>query len=302
MFSNSHISGKIIAATLFGVVLLGFGIWKNLPLSTTDQKSPVEKNGFSNSLESEAYTKDSDNDGVRDWEEILLGLDPNNPDTNDDGISDGEEVATARKEFEENSVNVLANASTTQTDKLAREIFGAYIQSKQQGSFDSDAFDFVIAEAVSSQFGGSRAPKYTFDDIRTTSDTSLQKTNAYKKSFQNAITPVTQIGEYELITYGRAIETNDEKEFAKLVTAATIYNGIAKSLLLITVPEDGAKAHLDLINSFSAFASVLMVMTTTPEDPILAFVSTRDFIESEDAIKIAYSQIDIYFTLKEDSL
>ncbi len=35
---------------------------------------------------------DSDNDGLRDWEEELFGTDPHNPDTDSDGYLDGEEV------------------------------------------------------------------------------------------------------------------------------------------------------------------------------------------------------------------
>lgn len=36
--------------------------------------------------------EDSDNDGLRDWEEELYHTDPNNPDTDNDGYLDGEEV------------------------------------------------------------------------------------------------------------------------------------------------------------------------------------------------------------------
>lgn len=35
---------------------------------------------------------DADSDGLEDWEEIVIGTDPNNPDTDGDGIIDGEEV------------------------------------------------------------------------------------------------------------------------------------------------------------------------------------------------------------------
>ncbi|QSH39192.1 hypothetical protein JXR01_02700 [Candidatus Kaiserbacteria bacterium] len=301
MFTNSHISGKIIAATLFGVVLVGFAGWKLFSQKPQSDNGALQT-ATENILESTEYTADSDNDGVKDWEEILLGTDPNNPDTNNDGISDGDELAAARKTFEENAKNTHSNASTTRTDQLAREIFGAYIQSKQQGSFDSDSFDFIVAQAANSQFSIRHTAQYTLEDIGITSDTSQSRTLQYKSDFQEAITPVTQIGEYELITYGRAIESGNAEEFNKLTAAATIYDEIAQVLLTITAPEDAAQAHLDLINSFATFASILNTMTTTPEDPLLTFVATRDFLEGEDAIKLAYSQIDIYFTLKEEAL
>ena len=38
------------------------------------------------------FSKDSDGDGLRDWEEELAGMDPRNPDTNGNGVSDGDEA------------------------------------------------------------------------------------------------------------------------------------------------------------------------------------------------------------------
>ncbi len=40
----------------------------------------------------ESQNKDTDNDGLKDWEEDLYGTDPYNPDTDNDGYLDGEEV------------------------------------------------------------------------------------------------------------------------------------------------------------------------------------------------------------------
>jgi len=300
VFNNIHTSGKVIAAALFGVVILGFALWKS-PLLQSESAQPTEKEETAavGLLESEKYTSDSDQDGVMDWEEVLLGLDPNNKDSNNDGVTDGEEVAAARKTFEEDSLTNSTTASSTETDILAREIFGTYIQSKQQGSYDEEAFDFIIAQATNSKFGVRHNTTYSLDDVLTTADTSAARTLKYEGAFKDAIEPVITIGEYELTTYGRAIQTGDAEEFSKLMTAADVYQSIAEDLILITVPEDAARPHLDLVNSFSIFAKVLKVMASSPEDPVLTFVSTRDFVEGEDAIKTAYGQMDIYFTLKE---
>lgn len=300
MFNNTHTSGKIIAAAFFGVAILALAVWKSPLLQKSTHSTSLQDVVVSSDiLESETYSSDSDQDGIRDWEEVLLGLDPNNKDTNGDGISDGDEIANARKAFEERADSNSSDISITQTDLLAREIFGAYIQSKQQGAYDDEAFDFIIAQATNSQFGVRHSVSYTIDDIITTTDISTARTLQYEGDFQDAITPVITIGEYELTTYGRAVQTGDAEEFTKLVTAAAVYQNIAKTLLTMTVPEDAAQPHLDLVNSFSTFGKILTVMGSNPEDPVLTFVATRDFVEGEDAIKTAYSQIDIYFTLKE---
>ncbi len=43
--------------------------------------------------------KDSDNDGLPDWQEELYGTDPNNPDTDGDGYSDSQEVELSRNPY-----------------------------------------------------------------------------------------------------------------------------------------------------------------------------------------------------------
>ena len=302
MFNDSHTSGKIIAAALFGVALLSFALWKSPLLHSGVQKQKNSGATASDTRDPDTYTVDTDGDGVHDWEEILLGTDPTNPDTNGDGVSDGDEVRAARKAFEEGARTGLSAEGTSQTDLLAREIFGTYIQSKLQGSYDSASFDFLTSQAAQAQFNKRHVDPYTRTDVRVTADISTKRTLQYEKEFQDAILPVTTIGEYELTTYGRALQTNDHREFAKLESAANVYENIAQKLLTITAPEDAAQAHLDLINSFSVFATILQSMASSPDDPVLTFVATRDFIEGEDAIKNAYSQIDIYFTLKESGL
>lgn len=295
MFTNAHKSGKVIAATLFGVALLAFALWKS-PL-INDPNHGIRGGDSPESL-NEAYLNDDDGDGVRNWEEILLGTDPNNPDSDGDGVSDGDALAAARSMQRERGDLEEHTASTTQTDLLAREIFGAYIQSKQQGTYNDEAFDFLTAEVVNSQFAVRYAPEFTQDDLTLSEDISKNNTEHYREDFRDVIAGISAIGEYELTTYGRALETKNEAEFAKLHDAATVYEDIAQQLLATSAPQDAARPHLDLINSFSTFAKILTTMGDDPEDPILTFVATRDFIEGEDAIKAAYSQLDIYFTLK----
>lgn len=296
MFANTKISGKMLAAAFFGVALVAFALWQKI---TPEEASTSTVTVGSGSSSAQEYATDSDGDGLEDWREILLGTDPNNPDSDGDGVNDGDEVEAARAALETATSSIIARAeSSTRTDQLAREVFGAYIQSKQLGTYDQAAFENLVAEATGETFLTATA-QYTKDDINVVADTSSASIATYEKAFQEAILPVIEIGEYELTTYGRAVETQSEEEFLKLERAGDVYLRIANTLLEISVPEDAVVPHLSLVNSFASFARTLKMMSESPEDPILAFVAMRDFLKGEEAIKNAYSQIDIYFTIRD---
>lgn len=289
-----------MTAALLGVVMIAAGIWYTRTLSDTAPVSaPTPRDAAP--LTPQSYDTDTDGDGVRDWEEALLGFDPHNPDTNNDGVSDAEALAQQRGEA---APAALSDTSATTTEvapseALVREVFGTYILSKQEGVFDRSWFDDVLARTTHAYFSERSEARFTLDDITTVPDTSHEAVRAYRDAFAEAIVPVTTITEYELTTYGRAIEHNSAADFEALARAAEVYRGIVDTLLALPVPEDAAQVHLDMIHAFDLFAAVLVDMSADSTDPLASFVRIRDFVEKADAVRIAYSQLDMYFTLKE---
>ena len=85
---------------LFVFVILGgfgFALFKQL-----SQKPSPQIAGNNNqkeqgaALDASLTLKDTDQDGLKDWEEALWKTNPKNPDTDGDGTSDGEEVNSGR--------------------------------------------------------------------------------------------------------------------------------------------------------------------------------------------------------------
>ena len=75
-----------LIAIVVGIILIIGGLV--FVLKYSDKESLVGKKvKFS-----EQDLRDSDNDGLKDWEEELFKTNPNNPDTDNDGYIDGEEV------------------------------------------------------------------------------------------------------------------------------------------------------------------------------------------------------------------
>jgi hypothetical protein len=82
----SSIAG-LITATVLAVLLILF-------IGAYSKRGAFSKINFFEGKETiiESQNKDTDNDGIRDWEEELLKTDPTNPDTDGDGFLDGEEM------------------------------------------------------------------------------------------------------------------------------------------------------------------------------------------------------------------
>ena len=86
---------KFILKTSAITIILVASFW--ILLKKPIQKDYVYEKKINNQEKrNELLNKDTDNDGLKDWEEILWKTDPNNPDTDGDKTTDGEEIKLNR--------------------------------------------------------------------------------------------------------------------------------------------------------------------------------------------------------------
>jgi hypothetical protein len=107
--------------------------------------------------------KDTDNDGLKDWEEVMWATDAENPDTDGDGTYDGEEIAQKRNpknpsindEFSkeermiigENGIQAKVKANTA-TDNFSKKFFEEYITSRAGADLSLEDKDSFVSDAV----------------------------------------------------------------------------------------------------------------------------------------------------------
>jgi len=88
-----------ILAVLIVLILGTVGIYALIGPQFTSRLTDLSDTRIEAGKQTENQTKlakDSDEDGLKDWEEIFYKTDPQNPDTDGDGTLDGEEVAKNR--------------------------------------------------------------------------------------------------------------------------------------------------------------------------------------------------------------
>ncbi len=298
-----QLNKRIVWASILGVVAVAFSIWYTAtPSIIQDTKNAQEKREQIQEKQ-RALALDSDNDGLKDWEELLAGTDPKNPDSDGDGVSDFESVQNMRvkeaKDDDSPTAAVEESKNTNLTEQTARKIFGAYMRAKLSDTYNKDSFSQVIGNVTKDVFNSTkREDPYSTNDIKAITKATKSNVVKYRAASDKAMASVMQIQEYELSTYARAIENDDEKEYAKLTSAANAYKVAVANLLVVPVPSDILKEHVELLNALDSFADTLTDMGAKTGDAILSHVHTRNFIDKEERLNDVFKSLYIYFSMK----
>src|SRR3989344_1932573 len=123
--------------------------------------------------------KDTDGDGILDWEENLWGTDPLKKDTNDDGTGDDVEVAKM-KAAQGMSVNgkinldVESSETLTETDKFSRELFSTIATLSQAGEINQETVEKLSNSLVEQIKAPSVQKVFLMSDLKIIQDNSLQ--------------------------------------------------------------------------------------------------------------------------------
>ncbi|KKT25970.1 MAG: Thrombospondin type 3 repeat superfamily protein [Parcubacteria group bacterium GW2011_GWA2_43_9b] len=242
--------------------------------------------------------KDSDNDGLKDWQEIqVYKSDPCKPDTDGDGYLDGEEVAsgydpTIKAPGDElpgtmaKSPRPLpANLTKALSSALAQQIVSGKIDSfNQQGQILSadelakyPAIQQSVAQLMSA--GDQLFAPETIDAIRikTTPDNSATSIQNYAKAAANAI-PITDSSdeETEASMFLSAINNND---FSKLDLYLKDYQIAYRKLQEITVPDDLVNLHKEQLNIFSSIIRIYEAIKNSGDDPLKTNLALQKYQE-----------------------
>ena len=156
-FLNKKLFVVLGVVLVFFVMFIFFNKYKNNKLNYVS----AAENQRTQEITQKIIQKDSDNDGLKDWEEVLWKTDPNNPDTDEDGMNDNEEVLIGRDPLTEGEGNInkviteegnesqTTQTTLTQTDILAREIFTGYVALKQNDGLGTQEQDEFIQKITS---------------------------------------------------------------------------------------------------------------------------------------------------------
>lgn len=267
---NPRIFGALIVGSgLVAIAVIGtrFNILgDNQPAATNAQMNVVAS---AEPLRQYIPTKDSNNDGVPDWQELLNNTEP---------LQINESAADYQ-------------APDTLTDQFAIEFFEGYVRNKGFGAFAEEP-DQLIAQASDNLVAQAQDTLYdtgSINIIPTSPNLVRTHANAVAQIILDYPLPVGT--ENELLIIERAIVQDDESVLAELDPIIAAYTGMIEDMLSTPVPSNMVKEHLDLLNAYQGIRNTILGMRNSFADPLMGLLRVQRYQDDANGLAIAITNL-----------
>ena len=271
---------RITAASALALSFVGVAFLITSPSFWKSRQANAES---TDDLLSAYASKDTDGDGLPDWEEALYGTDPNKAISNPYGIPDGEAAKEGKL-----TPNSLASqlpqdqtltpddlpgtlpAAGSLTEQFSHEFLQDFVESSDGQPMTDDQQQALVSKLFASytqkaaqQFNS----PYTIISVRTSTSMSVAD---YAASVEEVLKDnEVDSGTGDPLALMQALlEQNDQGAQAKLSTLAKAYGSIRDGLLSVQVPTDLASEHLELIQSFDSLSKATDAVAHYNSDPL----------------------------------
>lgn len=254
--------------------------------------------------------KDTDGDGLKDWEETLWSTDIRKADTDGDGAGDGDEVKAERNPLikgpndklnlnkQTGTQNGTTTVNLTETDKFARNFFTKYMELRKlsDGNISESERQLLITELAQAGALEIKAKVYTLDDMKYTTDGNMEGMERYGHNLARIIIENSpQNPESELDILNEAITKDDPNVLKRLDLIIKNYKNIIKLSSETPIPQNATELHLEYINSLSRVVLSIENMKKLYTDPILTFSSLEYYKQSAESLEVAVINLSMFF-------
>ena len=274
--------GVLIALVI--ALIIG-GLWylgKDKQEATTNELAVV--------IQTTLETADTDEDGLKDWEEALWKTDPKNTDTDGDGTTDGEEVRLSRDPIKpgpkdqiekpalEESPKVAAKMPETTLDTIAQQFLKNYdtLRNPSVPETIKSGIGGVLVEDIEKQ---TQIKQYSVADIHIAKSPAIE---SELRSYGQAVGTILLTNRYfdqidEPTLLRNLLQTKSAADLKKVTDRAAVYKKISDELLALTVPqnESAISIHLAILNAHYGMYQAVDGMSGALSDPLAAMISLQ---------------------------
>lgn len=303
---------RITAASVLALIMVSAAYLLSGPNFLTSRAA----NAASTDALLQAYAaKDTDADGLPDWEEALYGTDPNKAISNSFGIPDGQaaregkltpnalasqlpngDQGTSTPFTDADFGGTPAPAPGSITEQFSREFLQQYVAASNGQPMDAATQQQLVTNLLSTigqKVSGTMTSSYALVDVHTNTSVSLTQ---YAASVESALqdNSTTDMGDpYDLML--TAIESTDSKEQASaaadLVKVSRVFASMAVQLRSTSVPPSLASAHVLLVQSIEMLSRSTAIISVYQKDPLATLGALQTYSTASDSFSAAFGQL-----------
>lgn len=237
----------------------------------------------------EIVGKDSNGNGIADWEERLWGLDPSVATTN--GVSNKTIIEQKRRSLQGADQQ---NGELNETDRLARELFGFTTAIGSESSVDKSSLSALASKLGQENAKADTVPTYALKNI-TTVQTNRKNLIAYEKNLSATLLSYDETVP-EIDIFISSIETGDYSTLEQFDSTISLYATLAKKLSKIAVPVGAAQYHLDITNSIAGLGKSFEKMKLLEDNGVSALVGLSEYRYHDQKLSDAIEKLGTYLT------
>ena len=263
--------------------------------------------GASDELLKEYAKKDTDADGLPDWQEALYKTDPMNAHSVSAALTDKQAVeegvvkpaftSSAAQAEVSTDVPGIDAGPTTLTDRFARQFFERYLSTRgdtaptvaEMNAFILDAISDLKAEDV-------RAAAYTEGNtVRSTASGSAALRTYAGAAAQAFVRNAVTNDKDDLSYFTDALLKDDASALAKIRAISAAYKNTARDLMLIPVPLEISAAHVEVANSLVRMSHATEHLASYSTDPLRGYLGLAEYDDvSEGMVRALATMHDLF--------
>lgn len=309
--------GSVGIAIGIAIVLIGGAYYLSgypFPRASSADAASTEQ------LLKEYAVKDSDGDGMPDWEEALYCTDPNNAHSVRADLTDAQAVAQGLKTpcyaWQGNAaaatstnsdiagrIPTAAPAANSLTDRFARLFFDNYMSSRGTMPPTAQEMQQFVQDAVANLAQTNiRTDAYAASDMRV-AGSGADALRTYAAGVEKTMAANDPRLPYSELTYfSDAEQKNDAQAIKNIGLIAKGYADTAAALAKVAVPSEAAQQHLALVNAMARLSSTIGDMGTVQSDPIRAMLGLEQYKKDGEALADALAGMGSVFATDDASL
>ena len=309
---------RVPAATLFSAVLIG----GSYLLAQGAAGPNVAEASTETALLQSIASKDSNGDGLPDWEKALYGIpaDATTTDYFNLGMTDGEAVAkglivpkaiayvpappspASSSGFDYAADGLTPPTQGTLTDAFSQQFFTLYLAAKQgNGGADlsEDQTNSIMTQALGSLASSvTTAPDFSSPSSIAVSGSGASALAAFAASAEAVLEKnVSSATTSELVYLQYAATDNDPAALAQIVSIAQTYRDSAIGLAALPAPQELASADRALINALMRMSEIISDFARVNTDSLATMLALQQYLPAAQVLGAAFDAVDsVYAT------